>query len=76
MNHDRVSTYRVVRLSIHVPHVEGATARWSLIATGVKRGIPSSQVLLDGTVPLPGPAPTTEEIVEAIDAIARQSMLG
>lgn len=72
---DRISQYRVVRLAIHVPPTGGATARWTLVATGVRRGIPHAAILLDGSVRLPGPAPTTEEILEAVHAIAEQSML-
>lgn len=72
---DRISRYRVVRLALHVPPTGGDRAHWSLIATGVRNGIPSSVVLLDGMVPLPGPAPTLEEILEAIDSLVRQSML-
>lgn len=72
---DRISQYRVVRLAIHVPPTGGTTARWSLIAVGVRRGIPHAQILLDGSVRLPGPAPTTEEILEAVAACAQQGML-
>lgn len=73
---DRISNYRVVRLALHVPPTGGERAHWSLIATGVRGGIPSSTVLLDGVVPLQGPAPTTEEILEAIDSLVRANMLG
>lgn len=69
------SNYRVVRLALHVPPTGGDRAHWSLIATGHRGGIPHAQVLLDGTVRLQGPAPTTEEILEAIDSLVRQSML-
>jgi hypothetical protein len=72
---DRISTYRVVRLSIHVPAVDGAWAPWSLIATGVRGGIPTSRILVDGRVHLAPRNPTTEEILEAFDAAIRQSML-
>lgn len=73
---DRISRYRVVRLALHVPPTGGDRAHWSLIATGVRSGIPSSVILLDGTVRLQGPAPTTEEILEAIDSLVRGHMLG
>jgi hypothetical protein len=72
---DRISRYRVVRLAIHVPAVDGSRAHWSLIATGVKGGIPSSTILSDGTVALAARNPTTEEIIEALDACVRQMML-
>jgi hypothetical protein len=75
MSHDRVSYYRVARLALHVPATQGALAPWSLIATGVKRGIPSSSIIVDGRVPCPAHNPTTEELLEAFDAALRQCML-
>ena len=72
---DRSSRYRVVRLAVHVPPTNGDRANWSLIAVGVKRGVPSAQILLDGTVPLQGPAPSTEEILDALDSIVRSVRL-
>lgn len=69
---DRVSTYRVIRLAIHVPPTGGTDARWTLVAVGHRSGIPTANILLDGVVHLQGPAPTTQEIVEAIEAISQQ----
>jgi len=74
--HDRISYYRVARLAVHVPFTPGASAPWSLIAVGVKRGVPSANILVDGTVPLAARNPTTEEILEAMDAAIRSAMLG
>lgn len=73
---DRISSYRVARLAIHVPQVSGDRAPWSLIATGVKRGIPTTNILLDGVVRLAPRNPTTEELLEAFDSAIRSSMLG
>lgn len=75
MSNDRISRYRVVRLAIHVPAVSGSRAHWSLIATGVRGGIPTSVILSDGMVDLAAQNPTTEEIVEALDACVRQMMI-
>ncbi len=72
---DRISRYRVIRLAIHVPPTTGERANWSLVAVGVKRGVPSAQILLDGTVPLQGPAPTTAEILDALDSVVRSVRL-
>lgn len=72
---DRVSNYRVVRLAIHVPPTDGTMARWSLVAVGVRKGVPSASILLDGTVPLRGPRPPIHEIVEALEAVVGQARL-
>lgn len=72
---DQISNYRQVRLVLQVPSQPGSRAYWSLHAVGVKRGIPVSRILLDGWVPLAASTPTTEEILEALDAAVRQSML-
>lgn len=69
---DRVSTYRVIRLAIHVPPTTGDVARWTLVAVGHRSGIPTANILLDGQVRLAGPAPTTQEIVECLAEIAQQ----
>lgn len=72
---DRISTYRVARLAIHVPQVADSWANWSLVATGVRGGIPTAKILLDGRVRLPPRNPTTEELLEAFDSAIRTSML-
>lgn len=72
---DRISTYRVARLAIHVPHSADSWAPWSLVATGVRGGIPTAQILLDGRVRLAPQRPTTEELLEAFDSAIRGSML-
>ena len=69
---DRISKYRVIRLAIHVPPTDGDAARWSLVAVGVRGGIPTANILLDGSVRMSGPAPSTAEICEALAAIAQQ----
>lgn len=66
---DTTSSYRVVRLALHVPSNGGHLAPWSLVATGVRRGIPDARMLQTGVVPFAGPLPTEEEIWEALDRI-------
>lgn len=73
---DRISRYRVARLSLHIPVNPLAKGHYALIATGVRNGVPTSLVLADGMVPCPAHNPTTEEILEAMDAALRQHMLG
>lgn len=73
---DRISTYRVARLSLHIPVNSAARAHYALLATGVKNGVPRSVVLADGTVPCAALNPTTEEILEAMHAALAQHMLG
>lgn len=72
---DKISRYRTVRLAIHVPLAGTERAPWSLVAQTVRSGVPSAQILLDGTVPLTGPRPGIEEILDALDAAVRQSRL-
>lgn len=75
MGQDRISTYRQVRLVLQIPNLPTARTYWSLHAVGVKRGIPTSTVLLDGVVGHLAQNPTTEEILEACDAAIRGAML-
>ena len=75
MPQDRISRYRQVRLVLQVPHTPGGRTYWSLHAVGVRAGVPHSVILLDGVVPGISAQPTTEEILEAIDAAVRGSML-
>lgn len=72
---DRISTYRVARLALHIPVQQGSAAPWSLVAIGTRRGVPHASILVDGRVPCPAHNPTTEEILEAMDAAIRQAMI-
>lgn len=72
---DEISFYRVARLSLFPPREPGGHYRYALVATRVKRGIPSATVLLDGIVPGGHPTPTTEELLEAFDSAVRKHML-
>ena len=72
---DRISTYRQVRLVLQVPSKDGQRTYWSLHAVGVRAGVPHSVILLDGVVAPLSSRPTTEEILEALDAAVRGSML-
>lgn len=73
---DRVSNYRQVRLVLQVPTQKGSRAYVSMHAVGVRRGVPTARILLDGYVGALDPAPTTEEMLEAFDAFIRQNLLG
>lgn len=72
---DTISRYRTIRLAIHVPTSETERAPWTLVAQTVRAGVPSAQILLDGTVPLHGPRPGIEQILDAVDAAVRQARL-
>ena len=71
----QISRFRVARLSIHAPSVDGRGAPYALIANTIKRGVPSAQILLDGRLPALNARPTTEELLEAFDSAIRQHML-
>jgi len=73
---DHISRFRVARLSLYPPHVGTGAAPYALIASVIKGGIPSTRILADGRLPALSSAPTTEEILEAMDAAIRQHMLG
>lgn len=72
---DRISTYRQVRLVVQIPQDRASRSYFSLHAVGVKKGVPTSTVLLDGWVAALDQLATTEEIVEALDAAVRQMHL-
>lgn len=72
---DTISNYRIVRLTLHVPPLRPGLANWSLLAIGVRRGIPDARVLQTGAVPLVGPLPTEEDIWEAYDAVVARHLL-
>jgi hypothetical protein len=72
---DQISTYRQIRLVLQVPPLDGVRTYWSLHAVGVRRGVPTSKILLDGTVARLSPTPTTEEILEALAAVVASTML-
>jgi hypothetical protein len=72
---DRISRFRVARLSLYPPHEGNRSAPYALIASTIKNGIPSAQILVDGRLPALSANPTTEEILEGMDAAIRQHML-
>lgn len=72
---DRISRYRVARLNLYPPQTRGGQARWCLLAHTIRAGIPNAVIVLDGVLSGVNPQPTTEELLEAFDAILRQSML-
>lgn len=72
---DTISSYRQVRLVINLANVENGRTYWSLHFVGVYKGVPRSKVVLDGYVAEMDPMPTVEEVLEAIAAVASQSML-
>jgi len=53
---------------LQIPTGTATRTYWSLHAVGVKRGVPTSVILLDGTVGGLDPNCTTEEILEALEA--------
>lgn len=69
------SEYRTIRLVIQPGRMIPGRSYWSLHALQVINNVPRSRILLDGYVPLLRKDCTTEEIVEAIAAVAAQSML-
>ena len=72
---DQISTYRQIRLVLQIPGTRRGRTYWSLHAIGVRKGIPTSTILLDGVVGPLDPRPTVEEILEALDAAVRGAML-
>ena len=72
---DRICRYRVARLSVFPPLLEPGDARYAIISNVVKNGVPTGQILADGTLRGCSPFPTTEEVLEMMDAAVRQHML-
>lgn len=72
---DRISRYRVARLSLFPPQGGTGAAPYALVASTIRNGIPHAQILVDGRLPNLSPFPTTEELLEAMDAAIRQHML-
>lgn len=72
---DRISRFRVARISLFPPQAKGGWARYALIASTIKNGVPSGQILLDGQLAGVDPFPTTEELLVAFDAALRQHTL-
>lgn len=75
MKSDVKSTYRQARLVLQVPSMPGGRAYYSLHVVGVRNGVPTAKVLVDGHVRLRPLNPTTEEILEALQEALAQSML-
>lgn len=75
MSNDRISRYRVARISLFPPQVPGDGARYALIASTIRNGVPRGQILLDGVVPNAPAFPTTDELLELFDSALRQHML-
>lgn len=72
---DRISKYRVARLSLFPPSAPGGNWRYALVANTIRNGIPHAVILGDGVLPNGHPFPTTEEVWEAVNAAALQNML-
>lgn len=60
---------------LQVPQDPAQRTYYSLHAVGVRRGVPTSTILLDGVVGNLPQECTTEEILRALDAAVRQAML-
>ncbi len=72
---DRISRYRVARLSMYPPPTNGGNARYAVLANTIRRGVPHGQIITDGVVPNAPASPTTEELLELFDSALRQNML-
>ena len=72
---DRISRFRVARMSVFPPMEAGNHARYAVTASTIRRGVPSAQILFDGTLPNAPAFPTTEELLELFDSALRQHML-
>lgn len=72
---DRISRFRVARLSLYPPQLQTGSCPYVMTASVIKAGIPSTRILVDGRLPVLSSTPTTEEILEAMDAAIRQHML-
>lgn len=72
---DRISRYRVARLSLFPPERDGGNARYAVVANVIKRGVPSGMILVDGVLPSAPSHPTTEELLELFDSALRQHRL-
>ncbi len=73
--HDRISRYRVARLSLYPPSRDGGNWRYAIVASTIKRGIPDARIIADGIMSGGKASPTAEEVIEAMDAALRQWML-
>lgn len=72
---DRISRFRVARLSLFPPLTASGQARYAMIASTVRNGVPHSQILIDGQLRDVPSHPTTEELLELFDVAIRQHML-
>ncbi len=72
---DRISFYRVARLSLFPPREDRGHARYALVANRIVRGVPQGQILLDGVVQSAPASPTTDELLELFDSALRQHRL-
>lgn len=72
---DRISRYRVARLSLFPPMTAGGNAAYAVVASTIRNGIPNAQILVDGQLRDVPSHPTTEELLELFDSALRQHML-
>ena len=75
MEHDTISRYRVARLSMFPPRVDGANLRYAVTANRIVRGIPSGVIVVDGVLPGAPSHPTTDELLRLFDSAVRQHVL-
>lgn len=65
-----------LRLVIHPSMVEGrGLAAWTLIREVTRGRVPSAEVWAQGNIPLAGPDPSYEQVLEAIDGIVGPQLL-
>lgn len=72
---EKISTYRQVRLILQVPGRSGGRTYYSLHAVGVRRGVPTSTIVADGTVSPLEVDCSTEDMWAAIAAAVSQNKL-
>lgn len=72
---DRVSRFRVARLSLFPSVLETGPARYALIANTIRNGVPHGRILADGVVPGVSTYPGLEELLDAFDHALRQHRL-
>lgn len=72
---DRISTYKVARLSIFMPSEHGGQARYALLVNEIVRGVPRGTVHLDGVLPGSPSSPTLEEMLLLFDRVLDREML-
>lgn len=72
---DMISKYRMVRLSVY-PSPDGQTCRWALLAITVRKGVPHTNVIADGSMITPYGMNTELGIWETLQALSSAETRG